>query len=638
MKRLVAALIGLVALLGTVLPVAAQESATTGPSQLVVHSVDSRDAQTVVTVLADDYAFDSETVQLTQNGESIELGSIGTASSKGAEQEIVFVLDVHSSLAAGAVFESVRDELASAVRGLPAGTTVSVVSAGLVSSVIVEPTTDLTGAAEGIANLRRSSATTLFEGIKIAGGLLSNSSSTHKTVVIFSGTVDPSETVNPLEAAQSLVSKGAQVIAVRFQAGDDRLSNIVDVAGGLTFGTSEASGVGSAMQDAVLAASDRFVLTFDGVSEAAERGDSQLTIGAAAASFSYAGDRLTTSTAGLAPAETVSEGGLGALQNSTGLYIVLVVGTLSIGVAIFALGSIFAGGESRLEGLMSRYSGEGDSELDEDESAIVQTALIKRAVEMSESFAEDRGFLAKIESLLERARLPLRPGEAMSIFVIGTIVGAFFGLMFFGGLFGTLILGGITAFVQISAVQFMAKRRVKQFEAQLPDTLQLMASTLRAGYSLPQGLEAVSHEIADPMGFELRRAMTEARLGRELEECLSGIAERLDSEDFAWVVMAIGIQREVGGNLNELLMTVSDTMIARERLKGEVAALTAEGKISAIMLGGMPPMLGLIMWFMNKEYMNVLLHTGTGHLLMGLATVSSLIGFAWMKKVITVNV
>ncbi|MGI9598079.1 MAG: type II secretion system F family protein, partial [Acidimicrobiales bacterium] len=196
----------------------------------------------------------------------------------------------------------------------------------------------------------------------------------------------------------------------------------------------------------------------------------------------------------------------------------------------------------------------------------------------------------------------------------------------------------ISAFAGYATVQILARRRLKQFEAQLPDALQLLAGTLRAGYSLPQGLDAVSNEIADPMGYELRRAMTETQLGRELEDALAGIAERLDSEDFAWAVMAIGIQREVGGNLSEVLMTVSDTMIQRERLHREVAALTAEGRVSAGILSMLPPGLGFVMWVMNPDYLSVLFSRTIGLILIGLAVVAGLVGLAWMKKVVTIDV
>jgi tight adherence protein B len=119
---------------------------------------------------------------------------------------------------------------------------------------------------------------------------------------------------------------------------------------------------------------------------------------------------------------------------------------------------------------------------------------------------------------------------------------------------------------------------------------------------------------------------------------MDAVAERMASADFAWAVMAIRIQREVGGNLSELLLTVSDTMIHRERLRRDIAALTAEGKISAIILGLLPVGLGAFMWMSNPTYMSPLASTTMGNALMGAALVSLLIGFAWMKKIIAIQI
>ncbi|MCU1357252.1 MAG: type secretion system protein, partial [Acidimicrobiales bacterium] len=168
--------------------------------------------------------------------------------------------------------------------------------------------------------------------------------------------------------------------------------------------------------------------------------------------------------------------------------------------------------------------------------------------------------------------------------------------------------------------------------------LNLLSGSLRAGYSLLQGVEAVSKEVGDPMGQELRRIMTEARLGRQIEDAMEAVADRMGSADFAWAVMAIRIQREVGGNLSELLLTVADTMVHRERLRRDVAALTAEGKISAIILGLLPIGLGAFMWLGNPEYMHPLGATTMGHVLLGVATAAGLLGFAWMKKIINIKI
>ncbi len=153
-----------------------------------------------------------------------------------------------------------------------------------------------------------------------------------------------------------------------------------------------------------------------------------------------------------------------------------------------------------------------------------------------------------------------------------------------------------------------------------------------------QGVEAVSQEVSEPVGRELRRVVTEARLGRPLEESLDGVAERMDSGDFAWAVMAIRIQREVGGNLSELLVTVADTMTERERLRRDVNALTAEGKISAIVLGILPLGIGLFIMGANPGYMDPLFEDTLGQFLLGGALVAMLGGFYWMKKTIEIEI
>ena len=197
------------------------------------------------------------------------------------------------------------------------------------------------------------------------------------------------------------------------------------------------------------------------------------------------------------------------------------------------------------------------------------------------------------------------------------------GMLVFG-VIGLLILPGGRQ------LRFKAgRKRQKAFMAQLPDTLQLLSSTLKAGYSFLQGVEAVSQEVEDPMGGELRRIVTEAQLGRPLEDAMDASAERMDSPDFAWAVMAVKIQREVGGNLSELLLTVAETMTERERLRRDVATLTAEGKMSAIVLGALPILLGLAMWAINPEYINTLLRATTlGQILFGLSIFGALTGFA----------
>jgi tight adherence protein B len=139
------------------------------------------------------------------------------------------------------------------------------------------------------------------------------------------------------------------------------------------------------------------------------------------------------------------------------------------------------------------------------------------------------------------------------------------------------------------------------------------------------------------MGTELQRAMSEARLGRPVEDALQEVSDRMGSDDFEWAVMAIKIQREVGGNLAELLMTVSETMIARERLRREVKALTAEGRISAIVLTMLPPIIGALISFMNPTYMEPLFQNTLGQYALVGAGIMIGVGYWAMMKLIEIE-
>ncbi|MBW3548148.1 MAG: type II secretion system F family protein [Actinobacteria bacterium] len=272
------------------------------------------------------------------------------------------------------------------------------------------------------------------------------------------------------------------------------------------------------------------------------------------------------------------------------------------------------------------------------DATVAETRIVRHAVDAVERAAERRGVLIRVEQLLAGADLPFRPGEALFFSLAAVVLLGTLAMLLAPSLLMGLLLAAVVAVLPVKVLKFMGKRRRKKFVKQLPGTLQLLSGSLRAGYSLMQGVEAVSHEVEDPMGRELRRVTVESRLGRPLEEALDDAADRLDSSDFSWAVMAIRIQREVGGNLSELLQTVAATMMERIRLKREVAALTAEGKISAIVLGVMPIGLGASLYVMNRPYISLLFTEFIGQAMLAVATVMALVGFAWMKKIIKIEI
>jgi tight adherence protein B len=336
--------------------------------------------------------------------------------------------------------------------------------------------------------------------------------------------------------------------------------------------------------------------------------------------------------------------GVESLQGSLGRWLGIALALAATALAAWAIISVEVRDKTGLSAALRPYSDsyrasdDGDEEGDESDGALAQTAILQRAVRLTEHFAERQGLLTRVESLLERANLPLRAAEALFFVAAGSVVLSLLTLVITKSLIWFALVLVLTAVGPVLAVSFMAGQRRRQFEQQLPDMLQLLSGTLRAGYSMMQGVEAVSQEVAEPMGRELRRVVTESRLGRPLEEALDGVGERMNSNDFKWAVMAIRIQREVGGNLSELLLTVAETMIQRERLRRDVRALTAEGRISAYVLGLLPPGVMVMILMSNPDYLDPLFDETFGVALLVTAGVLMIAGFIWMSKIVKIDI
>jgi tight adherence protein B len=251
----------------------------------------------------------------------------------------------------------------------------------------------------------------------------------------------------------------------------------------------------------------------------------------------------------------------------------------------------------------------------------------------------NRGLESKIAARLEGAGSKWRPAEWLLLHVGIFILLALFGLLLGGG---NLVIGLIFMVLGIFGpwfyLGFRRNRRKKKFERALPDTLQLMSGSLAAGLSLAQSVDTIVRDGTEPVASEFRKVLVETRLGLSLETALQGVADRFQSKDFDWVVMAINIQRQVGGNLAELLSTVAGTMREREYMRRQVAALAAEGKLSAMVLGGLPPGFLLYLLVANRTYVMILFQRPLGiAMLIGAAMILS-VGVFWMSRVVKVEV
>ena len=322
------------------------------------------------------------------------------------------------------------------------------------------------------------------------------------------------------------------------------------------------------------------------------------------------------------------------------LAVLATVGVLGFSIAmIFIQGSSRASIEQRLGELTPDPAQQVEDALQREKSDqnMAESKVMQRMVGITGRIADRAGLLERTENALEQAELPLRPPEALFVYFATMFLGLLLGVLL-GGPAAALILVVLIAVLPIAFLHRRRKKRLRDFQTQLPDILNLLAGSMRAGFSFAQGLEAVANEAAEPARRELQRVFTESRLGRPIEDALEDSANRMASVDLMWAVMAIRIQREVGGNLAELLDTVANTMTERERIRHEIKALTAEGRFSGIVLGVFPVAFAGVLYVVRPDYISILFSSSMGILAIVVSAVMCFFGFIWLKKILAIEV
>jgi tight adherence protein B len=258
------------------------------------------------------------------------------------------------------------------------------------------------------------------------------------------------------------------------------------------------------------------------------------------------------------------------------------------------------------------------------------------AVALAERLLRRAGRNGQLEAALEKAGMRVRPADVLVVTGAAAVGTGAVGLLLGGPLLGLLLALAAPA----AAYAFIARRRSKRqkaFTEQLDDALQLMSSSLRAGHSVLRALDAVSRDTQAPTSEEFSRVVNETRVGRDVNDALDEVAQRTGSDDFAWMVQAIAIHREVGGNLAEVLDRVGATIRERNELRREALALSAEGRVSGIVLLVMPVAVTGLLFVVAPASMAKLTGSGSGLVLLVIAASLMAVGAVWLKKIVTVR-
>ncbi|MEY2477196.1 MAG: pilus assembly protein CpaF [Actinomycetota bacterium] len=266
-----------------------------------------------------------------------------------------------------------------------------------------------------------------------------------------------------------------------------------------------------------------------------------------------------------------------------------------------------------------------------------RNAFAEGAVTMAGRVVKQFDSKNSLAQTLERARIPLKSAEYVLVVACGAVVaGALLGIVTSQPILGVAALGAAAAGGAVYP-RIKVTRRRKAFEAQLPEALSLIASSLSAGHTFLRAIQMMTEEAEAPLSEEFARVVYETRLGDTVVDALDRMAIRLEVPDLRWVVQAIRIQQTVGGKLADLLHTLADFIRSREEIRREINVLTAEGRISAWVLGGMPVALLVAINVINPEY-SAPLFRGWGYMWLAMTGASIAVGVAFIVRMVKIEV
>lgn len=269
----------------------------------------------------------------------------------------------------------------------------------------------------------------------------------------------------------------------------------------------------------------------------------------------------------------------------------------------------------------------------EEESTSQLSRFAGAAVRLLEEQLKRRPTRIYRRELLELAGLKLSQADYIILAIAGTLVAGAVGTLLSGFGLGLLFALVSPVLAHFMLVILISQRRAK-FDSQMGDLLQLLSGGLRAGHSILRAIDAAAAEADAPTSEEMRRVITETSLGKDLLESLMDTAQRMESEDFTWIAQAIQINREVGGDLAEVLDQVNGTIRERAEIKGQIKALSAEGKFSAYILMALPIGIVVMLSVVNPGYIGVLYTEPLGWVMIGVSIILMTIGGLWLRKII----
>jgi tight adherence protein B len=240
--------------------------------------------------------------------------------------------------------------------------------------------------------------------------------------------------------------------------------------------------------------------------------------------------------------------------------------------------------------------------------------------------------------LLEHSGVGWSTGTLALLTVGGAAAAGLFGLVVRGGYVVPLVLAALGAWAPLGYVKFKKHRRFARFEEVFPEAVDMLARAIRAGHPLSAGIQMVGHEMAEPVAAEFRTIFEEQRFGVHFADALMGMVDRIDLVDVRIFVTAVLVQREVGGNLSEILDNISSTIRGRFKIRRQLRTYTAQGRMSGIVVGAMPLVVGLVFFAINPQYIQLLFDHPVGRVMLAMGITLQIFGYLWIRKIVNIEI
>ncbi|NKS50357.1 VWA domain-containing protein [Rhodococcus hoagii] len=538
----------------------------------------------------------------------------------GSEQDIVLAIDVSGGMS-GPALDDVKRAASNFVRQAPTGAHIGIVAISSTPQVISDLTADTDELIRRIDGLKAGGSSAIADSVVAAAEILDRGDAPNNILLLLTDGADTSSAHAMSEIPTVLSRSHASLYTVQMSTSETNsalLQQIARESRGQYATAEDTAALGAIYQSAARALGNLYVVRYRSESG----GDTQVVVSARSGAAHRVSDPFPVT---LPDAHPMSQPDTTAADGFWSSRIGLGLGLVATYLALGAL--VLAAVGKPTPGISAERRGRAAG----DDSLLHR--LSERLVHWIDQNLRRRGRMAARTQALQEAGLKMRPGDFITLVAAAAMAAAAIGLLL-SGILLALLLAVVVVGLSKVVLGVLAGRRRAAFADQLDDSVQLLASNLRAGHSLLRALDAVSQEAESPTAEEFARVVNETRVGRDLGDSLADLAQRMQCEDFEWIAQAIAIHREVGGDLAEVLDQVGHTIRERNQIRRQVKALAAEGKLSAYVLMALPFGIAGFLLATNPGYLAPFTEGIVGYALIGACLILLTAGGLWLRKLV----